>query len=109
MRSFVVAATVFALAFAAFAYAEANPQPSPDKKEVSITLTAEQVKVVKAGGGKDVTINLARNQLGDIPKAVEGKVFPLTLNTYHLRRGDVVVVKMEIYKDRISMDPQPSP
>jgi hypothetical protein len=109
MRKAVVIAALAAFALAAFAYAEANPQPSPGKKVVSVKLTAEQVKVVKAGGGKNVTINLAKNQLGDIPKTVEGRAFPLTLNTSHLGRDDVVVVNMQIYKDRISMDPQPSP
>ncbi len=109
MRSFVVAATVVTLAFAAFAYAEANPQPSPDKKEVSITLTAEQVKVVKEAAGKSVQIQLTKEQLNAIGPGDPRIPGTLTLNTYHLRRGDVVVVKMEIYKDRISMDPQPSP
>jgi hypothetical protein len=109
MRKAVAIGAVVVLAFAALAYAEANPQPSPGTKVVSVKLTAEQVKVVKAGGGKNVTVNLARNQLGDIPKTVEGRAFPLTLNTSHLGRDDVVVVNMQIYTDRISMDPQPSP
>jgi hypothetical protein len=109
MRIAVVATAAAALALAALAYAEANPQPSPGKKVVSVKLTAAQLEAVKAAGGRDVAISLSRSQLGDIPEAVEGKAFALILNTSHLRRDGCVVVNMEIYKDRLSMDPQPSP
>jgi hypothetical protein len=109
MRIAVAVTMAAAFALAALAYAEANPQPSPGTKVVSVKLTAAQLEAVKGGGGRDVAISLSRAQLGDIPKTVEGKAFPLTLNTSHLRRDGCVVVNMEIYKDRISMDPQPSP
>ena len=97
------------MACAALAYAEANPQPSPGKKVVSVKLTAEQVKVVKEGEGKNVTINLSANQLGDIPKTVEARAFPLTLNTSHLQKDGIVVINMQVSKERVMMDPQPSP
>jgi hypothetical protein len=109
MRSYVAVAAVAALALAALAYGEANPQPSPDKMVVSVKLTAAQLEAVKAGGGKNVTINLSKNQLGDLPKTVEGKAFSLTLNTSHLRTNNTVVVNMEISAERVSMNPQPSP
>ena len=109
MRSAIVITAVAALALAAFAYAEANPQPSPGTKVVSVKLTAAQLEAVKGGGGRNVTISLSRNQLGDIPKTVEGRAFPLTLNTSHLRKDGIVVINMEVSKERVMMDPQPSP
>ena len=108
MKSLVAVAAAAALALAALAYAM-DPQPSPDKRVVSVKLTAAQLEVVKAGGGKNVTIKLSKSQLGDIPKTVEGRAFPLTLNTSHLRTNNMVVVSMEISAERVSMNPQPSP
>ncbi len=108
MKSLVVVVAAATLALAALAYAM-DPQPSPDKMVVSVKLTAAQLEAVKAGGGRDVTISLARNQLGDLPRTVEGKAFSLTLNTSHLRTNNTVVVNMEISAERVSMNPQPSP
>jgi hypothetical protein len=107
MRKVVAIGAVVILACAALAYAM-DPQPSPGSRVVSVKLTAEQVKAVKGGGGKNVTINLSKAQLGDAGKTVEGKAFSLTLNTSHLR-GDTVVVSMEVTTERVMMNPQPSP
>ncbi|UCH79438.1 MAG: hypothetical protein JSU81_05665 [Candidatus Coatesbacteria bacterium] len=108
MRKVVAVGAVVILACAALAYAM-DPQPSPGSRVVSVKLTADQVKAVKAGAGKNVTITLSKAQLGDAAKTVEGTAFKLTLNTSHLRTNDVVVVSMEVSADRVSMNPQPSP
>ncbi len=109
MKRVVVVLAVTALALACLAYAEANPQPSPDKKEVSITLTAEQVKVVKAGAEKNVTITLTAEQT----KLIGGGRFDvpptLALNASHLGRGNAVLLLLKFTAERVSMDPQPSP
>ena len=109
MKKAVAIGAAVVLAFAALAYAEANPQPSPGKKVVSVKLTAEQVKVVKEAAGKSVQIQLTKEQLNAIGPGDPRIPGTLTLNTSHLGRDGCVVVNMEIYKDRVSMDPQPSP
>ncbi len=114
MRKAVAIGAVVVLAFAALAYAM-DPQPSPGKKEASITLTAAQAKSVANARGS-VKIQLTSTQVEQLKGVVDltGPGDPripgtLTLDSSHLRTNNVVVVSIEISKDRVSMDPQPSP
>ncbi len=114
MKGVVVVLAVTALALACLAYA-IEPTTPPGKKEASISLTAEQAKSVANARGS-VKIQLTSKQVEQLKGVVDlgGPGDPripgtLTLNSSHVRTNNVVVVSIEISKDRVSMDPQPSP
>ena len=114
MRKVLVAIAVAALAVAALAYAM-DPQPSPGRKETSIKLTADQAKEV-AASRSEVTINLTKDQITVITKAVDYPGGPtsmpstLTLGRQHVGRDNVVRIMVAWdAKGRVSVEPIPTP
>ncbi len=83
-----------AVSIAAFA---AEP---PTWKTVTITLTEAQVEAVSSAKGKDIEINLTKEQINTITRVAYARIgMPdhvgfktITLNTTHLMTGDKVVV-----------------
>ena len=93
MRFLIILGVAVSIA-AAFA---AEP---PTWKTVTITLTEAQVEAVSNAKGKDIEINLTKEQINTITRVAYARIgMPdhvgfktITLNTTHVRTGDKVVV-----------------
>jgi hypothetical protein len=81
--------------------------------EVKITLTEDQVKQVRGGSGRDVTVEFTADQLKAVQNVLpEFDFTEVTLTSDLLGRSNQILLILRASDDlrgRISMDPQPSP
>jgi hypothetical protein len=82
--------------------------------KVAITLTEGQIKQVKGGYGRNVTVEFTAAQIRTIQEVLPRfDLTEFTLTSSHLGRGDEIMLVIDVFEDPrrllFEANPQPSP